>query len=194
MQKRTENRKETSKKPSKTKELVKVEEKEEPTTQRERQRNAELAPYEYVNPWRDFDRTFERFRNDLDVPLWPIRPFPRIHFPRTFSTETLAPRVDLEDRGKDFMLTAELPGFKKEDIDLEVTRDGVEIKAARSWKQDVEKKSYLHKERGSRSFYRSIRLPEEVKTDKAEATLKDGVLEVVLPKKAPKPKKKLTVK
>ena len=104
----------------------------------------------------------------------------------------MVPRVDLEDRGKDFLLTAELPGFKKEDIDLEITRDGVEIKAATGWKQDVERKSYVHKERGSRSVYRSIRLPEEVKTELAEATLKDGVLEVVLPKKAPKPKKKLT--
>ena len=194
MDRKTEKRKESPKKPSKTKEIVKVEEKEAPATQRERRRNTELAPYDYVSPWRDFDRTFERFRNDLEVPLWPIRPFPRIRFPRMFSTGTMVPRMDLEDRGKDFLLTAEVPGFKKEDIDLEITRDGVEIKAATGWKQDVERKSYVHKERGSRSVYRSIRLPEEVKTELAEATLKDGVLEVVLPKKAPKPKKKLTVK
>lgn len=194
MEKKTENRKESPKKPSRAKEIVKVEEKGAPPTQRERQRNVELAPYDYVNPMRGFDRRFERFMNDFDAPLWPLRPFPRIQFPRMFSTGEMVPRVDLEDRGKDFLLTAELPGFRKEDIDLEITRDGVEIKAARGWKQDVERKNYVHRERGSRSFYRSIRLSEEVKTDKAEATLKDGVLEVVLPKKTPKPKKKLTVK
>lgn len=194
MEKKPENRKETPKKLSKTKEIVKVEEKETPVTQRERPRSSELAPYDYFSPWRDFDRTFERFRNDLEFPLWPMRPFPRMPFPRMFSSETMAPHVDLEDRGKDFLLTAELPGFKKEDIDLEITRDGVEIKAATRWKQDDTRKSYVHKERGSRSVYRMIRLPEEVKTDMAEANLKDGVLEVTLPKKAPKPKKKLTVK
>jgi HSP20 family protein len=194
MERKTENRKEASKKPSRIKEIIKVEERMAPATKSEGQRRTTLAPYDYVDPWRDFDRTFERFRTDLDVPFWSMRPFSRIQFPRMFSTWETAPRVDLEDRGKDYLLTAELPGFKKEDIDLEITRDGVEIKAERSWKKDVEKKNYVHKERGNRSFYRSVRLPEEVKTDKSEATLKDGELEVVLPKKAPKPKKKLTVK
>lgn len=91
-------------------------------------------------------------------------------------------------------MTAELPGLKKEDVDVQITRDGVEIKAATGWKQDERAKNYVRKERGSRSVYRMIRLPEEVKTDVAEASLKNGILEVVLPKKAPKAKKKLTVK
>jgi HSP20 family protein len=102
--------------------------------------------------------------------------------------------VDLEDRGKDFLLTAELPGFKKEDVDVQISEDSVEIKAACKWKRDDSTKSYVHRERGSRSFYRIIRLPEEVKADATEANLKDGVLEVILPKKAPKAKKKVTVK
>jgi hypothetical protein len=97
------NRKESPKKPSKTKEIVKVEEKEAPAPERERRRNTELAPYDYVNPWRDFDRSFDRFRNDLEVPFWPIRPFPRVRFPRMFSTGSvvprMVPRMDLEDRG-----------------------------------------------------------------------------------------------
>lgn len=194
MEKKPENRKESPKRSSKTKEIVALQEKETNTTQRERRRDSQLAPYDYVDPWRDTDSTFERFRSDLDLPLWPMRPFPRIPFPRMFSGETKVPYVDLEDRGEDFVLTAELPGFKKENIDLQITRDSVEINAATGWKQDDKTSSYVRKERGSRSVYRMIRLPEEVKTDAAEASLKDGVLEVALPKKILKQKKKLAVR
>jgi len=64
------------------------------------------------------------------------------------------------------------------------------------WKYDDKTKTYICKERACESFQRSITLPEEVKTDKVEANLNDGVLEVILPKKSPKPavSKKVAVK
>jgi len=62
------------------------------------------------------------------------------------------------------------------------------------WKYDGKTKRYICKERECGSFYRMVELPEEIKTDEAEPELKDGVLEVALPEKAPKHKKKANVK
>jgi HSP20 family protein len=165
-----------------------------PLKRKESQSKRELVPFEYYDPWHDMDRTFERFMTGSAFPPWPMPAFPRMRFPRIPSIETVAPNVDLEDRGKDFLLTAELPGFKKEDVDVQISEDSVEIKAMSEWKRDDKTKSYVRKERGSKSFYRIIPLPERVKTEASEANLKDGVLEVVLPKKTPKTKKKITVK
>ena len=194
MEKKPEKGKESQKKSSKTKGTIRVAKKDESTTQLERRRDNYLLPYDYINPWQDIDRTFKRFSRDLEVPTWSMRHFSRTPFSRMLLGEGTVAHVDLEDRVKDFLLTAELPGFKKEDVDVQITRDGVEVKAATDWKQDERARNYVRKERGSRSVYRMIRLPEEVKTDVAEASLKDGILEVVLPKKAPKAKRKLAVK
>ena len=110
------------------------------------------------------------------------------------SVETRVPYVDLEDRGKDFLLTAEMLGFKKEDVDIQVADDAVEIKATMGWKYDDKTKRYICKERACEPFYRMVELPEEVKADAAQANMKDGVIEVVLPKKTPKQKKKVLIK
>jgi hypothetical protein len=62
------------------------------------------------------------------------------------------------------------------------------------WKYDDKTKRYICKEKECESFYRMVELPEEIKTDEAEAELKDGILEVALPKKAPKHKKAVNAK
>jgi HSP20 family protein len=143
---------------------------------------------------RDFDRVFERFRSDFEDLLWPSERVFRRAFSMLPGAEMRALHVDLEDRGKDFMLKAEMPGFKKEDVEIEVQDDSVEIRGETGWKQEEEKKNYVVRERGSESFYRIIKLPEEVKADSVEANLKDGVLEITLPKKAPKQRRKIAVK
>jgi HSP20 family protein len=102
--------------------------------------------------------------------------------------------IDLEDRGKDFVLKAEMPGFKKEDIEIEVQEDLVEITGRVGWKYDKKAKGYVCKERACESFNRVVQLPEEVKTDAVTADLADGVLEIVLPKKSPKKTRKITLK
>jgi len=104
------------------------------------------------------------------------------------------PAIDLEDRGKDYLLTAEMPGFKKEDVDLQMTDDFIETKASVSWKYDEKSKGYICTERRCDSFYRMIELPEKIKPDEVQAGLKEGILEIVLPKKEPKEKKKVVLK
>ena len=157
-------------------------------------RGTSLAPRRSADFMRDFDRVFERFRSDFEDLLWPSERVFRRAFSMLPGTEIGALHVDLEDRGKDFLLKAEMPDFKKEDVEIEVQDDSVEIRAETGWKQEDEKKNYVVKERGSNSFYRIMRLPEEVKADSVEANLKDGMLEIVLPKKVPKQKRKIVVK
>jgi HSP20 family protein len=142
------------------------------------------------DPWRAFDEMFENFRSDFEDLLFPspwTGAYPMI-------AETRVPIVDLEDRGDDFMLKAEMPGFKKEDIEIEVQDDSVEITGNVGWKYHKKAKDYICKERACETFYRSVQLPEDVKPDEVKANLTDGVLEVVLPKKAPKKTRKIPIK
>jgi len=139
--------------------------------------------------WRAFDDIFESFRQDFEDLLFPssmTRLYPVI-------PETRVPLVDLEDRAKDYILKAEMPGFKKEDIEIEVQEDSVEITGRVGWKYDKKAKGYICKERACESFYRIIQLPEEIKTDDVKANLTEGVLEIELPKKTPKKGRKVSI-
>jgi HSP20 family protein len=99
--------------------------------------------------WRDFDRIFENFRRDFDKLLWPSECI----FDRAFAMmprfEGEMPLIDLEDRGKEFVLIAEIPGFKKEDVEIEVEDQAVEIRRTKTWKHD-EKSGLRAKRRGVR--------------------------------------------
>jgi HSP20 family protein len=92
------------------------------------------------------------------------------------------------------MMTVEVPGFKNDEIEINVWDSMVEISGCRETKQDEETKGYVRKERSSESFYRQMALPEEVKVDDAQADLQTGILELTLPKKVPKKKKKVPIK
>jgi HSP20 family protein len=148
-----------------------------------------LAPTAPMDLWRAFDDVFERFRSDFEDLLFP--------FPLTsilsLQPEMRVPVVDLEDREKDYLLKAEMPGFKKEDIDVEVQDSSITISAEAGWKYDKKAQAYICKERACQSFYRIVELPEEIKVDDVKANLVDGVLEIILPKKALKPKRKVKV-
>jgi HSP20 family protein len=176
------------------KELAMPEKKEEMMPAGKRRTPTTLMPYTSSSLWRDFDRIFHNFRSDFEDLMWPsTRPLVRA-LSRMPDLEVRVPYVDLEDRGKDYLLKAEMPGFKKEDIELHVRGDSVEINAVTGWKYDDKTKRYICKERACESFYRIVELPEEIKTEKVEANLKDGVLEITLPKKTPKIKKRVAVK
>ena len=155
-----------------------------------RKKPAALAPVAPLDVWRAFDDVFGRFRSDFEDLLFPS------YWDTALSLlpETRVPAVDLEDREKDYLLRAEMPGFKKEDIEIEVKDDSVEITGKVGWKYDKKEQAYICKERACQSFYRMVELPEEINTDEVAANLSEGVLEVVLPKKAPKQKRKVAVK
>lgn len=117
----------------------------------------------------------------------------RHEFPIMPFGETMLPSVDLEDRGKDYSLTVDLPGFNKENIEIEVANDSVIIHAKKTAAEEEKKRNYVRRERATQTYYRRIQLPEKVRSEDAKASLNNGILEVVLSKKEPKETKKLTV-
>lgn len=131
----------------------------------------------------DMDRLFEDFKSDWENAFLATR---------AFATDLIRqPLVDVADNGKEYVVKAEVPGLKKEDLTIEITENGVEISGETKMEQKEEdkEKGYLRRERRYASFYRSLPLPDAVLTDKAEAELKDGILTVKLPKAAPPEKK-----
>ena len=99
----------------------------------------------------------------------------------------LAPAVDLSEDEKSFRVTAELPGVKKEDVTIELNEDVLTIRGEKRSERE-EKKDRAHwVERSYGSFARAFTLPNTAITDQMNASFKDGVLTVEIPKKeAPK--------
>jgi HSP20 family protein len=138
----------------------------------------------------EFDRAFERFRRDFESILWPReRGFPSIG-----ALEAKIPSVDVEDKGDKFIMTAEVPGFKKDEIEINICGDSVEITGCKETKRGEKGKEYIRQERTEESFYRTVTLPEEIKFEEVSADLKDGLLEIVLPKKTPKQRRRIAIK
>jgi HSP20 family protein len=100
--------------------------------------------------------------------------------------------VDLIDEGDHYLVNAELPGFSKDQVDVKINRDGLVIRAEQQAQNEQKNKNYLHRERAYSAFERIIEFPEEVVPQKVEGTMKDGVLQLTVPKKEPNPEERLT--
>jgi len=94
------------------------------------------------------------------------------------------PQVETVRRGDRFVIRADLPGMKKDDIRIHVDDDAVSISGERRSRQQEERDGLFTSERSYGSFYRTVPLPEGVNADQCEAQFNDGVLEISLP--APK--------
>jgi HSP20 family protein len=103
-------------------------------------------------------------------------------------------KVDVAEKNGAYTVIAELPGVKKQDI--QVTIDGAEVTLAAEVKREKEvsqDERVLHTERSYGKVSRSFTLPQEVDEAKAEAKFRDGVLELTLPKKAAAARKQVTI-
>ncbi len=98
------------------------------------------------------------------------------------SLRAWAPMVDVEDRKDEIVITAEVPGMKQEDIDIELTGDVLTIKGERKMEKDESKGNFVRLERSYGAFQRSFTLGIPTKPDKISATYHDGVLTVKVPK------------
>lgn len=94
----------------------------------------------------------------------------------------IAPSIDIFEEGDDVVVKAELPGMKKEDIEVDLSGDAITISGEKKEEEKVERKGYYRHERSYGSFARSFTLPSEVRADEAKAEFKDGVLEIRVPK------------
>ena len=103
-------------------------------------------------------------------------------------------KVDVAEKNGAYTITAELPGVRKEDIQVSI--DGAEVTLAAEVKREKEvakDERVLHTERSYGKVTRTFSLPQEVDEAKAEARFRDGVLELTLPKKAAAARKQVTI-
>ena len=134
----------------------------------------------------------------MNLVTWdPYRELGRLpsHFNRVFGA--LAPRerdeelslgawippVDIMEEKDRILLTAELPGFRESDVEVQMEGNVLTLRGERKFDSDVKKEGYHRVERAYGSFGRSFTLPTVVDTEKIKAEYKDGVLRVTLPKR-----------
>ena len=104
--------------------------------------------------------------------------------------------VEITDKGRDYEVKAELPGVKKEDLDIDIDKNYLTINAKKEEENKVDEKSYKKSEFRYGEFSRTIYFPEEINVEKTEAKLEHGILKIDAPKKYTEneSKKKLAVK
>jgi HSP20 family protein len=149
-------------------------------------RKSELAVREPQPGWvQDFDKILEPFR------LMPWDPFRGYEWPVEYELPTRIPYVDVIDSGNEYVVKAELPGIKKENVEIEVGANELVLSAKSDVVTEEKGKTYLHRERAFSTFHRHVGFGESVDTEKASASMVDGILEVKLPKLGPRPEKRI---
>ena len=134
-------------------------------------------------------------RTDRDVYSWdPFNEIRRMqeymeHMFRTFPSlenrygaETFSPLTDVVEEDEKVIVTTDLPGVDRENIELNIKDNALVISAGKGKEEETEKEGYLRKERSFMRYYREIPLPDGVTEEGANAQLKNGVLTVTLPK------------
>ncbi len=91
--------------------------------------------------------------------------------------------VEITDKGKDYEVRAELPGVKKEDLDIDIDKNYMTISAEKKEENVVDEKSFKKSEIRYGSYSRTVYFPEEINIDKTEAKLEHGILKISAPKK-----------
>lgn len=97
------------------------------------------------------------------------------------SNYAMSPAVDMFEREGKLVVKADLPGFAREDIEVRVFENNLEIKGERKSEEEINRKNYMKIERTFGSFKRVLKLPENANSNKVDATFKDGVLELIMP-------------
>lgn len=116
-------------------------------------------------------RLFDEAFNDFLVPAQ-----------ENVSTRDWMPPVDIRETEEALILHAEVPGLTKEDLEITVEQNVLTIAGERRFEKDVKEESYHRRERVYGRFSRAFSLPANVRADKVEATVQDGMLTVSLPK------------
>src|SRR3989338_959366 len=146
---------------------------------KERKALAPWRPFSEMARWeQEMERMFDDFFGRRLRPIWDERWWP------TRAIGISAPAVDLYEDKEVLVAKVELPGMGKEDIQVNIADHHLTIKA----------ESYYRSERSYGSFSRTVDLPAEVQVEKAQASFKNGVLEIRLPKSEEAKKKEIKVK
>lgn len=148
------------------------------------------------DPWEEL-RRMEDWMDRLFRETWPYYA-ERKALPKAAGeelVETATPSVDVKEKEGKIVVAADIPGVEKGDISINIKGDMLEISAEKKEEKEEKGEGYIRRERSYRKFYRAIPLLTEVDKDKAEASLKDGVLQIEMPKlKGAEEVKKIEVK
>ena len=96
--------------------------------------------------------------------------------------ERFAPAMDLHESGEEYVVTAEIPGATKNDVTVEVDQGMLNVSGEKKSERDEKEESRRYVERSFGAFRRSFRLPSDARSDHIEASFKDGVLTIKIPK------------
>jgi len=134
-----------------------------------------------VNPFDELERLMERMQENFDQAArwWETEPMPEL-------SGTRSVQVDLEDRENELVLTADLPGFETEDVDVSVTDRTLRLEAEHAEEAEETAGEYVRRERRRMSVSRSVTLPDAVDPEEIAASYKNGVLTVTMPKQEPR--------
>ena len=130
--------------------------------------------------WRPF-REVSRLRSEMDR-LWDDYFGPGRRALRPMEEDWM-PAVDVSETGDKITIKAEVPGMEAKDIEIAMVGDTLTIKGEKKLEREEKEENYHTVERSYGSFTRAMKLPATVDADKVEASYKNGVLTVVLPKK-----------
>jgi len=128
---------------------------------------------------------FDQFNNELNRFFTNTRPAAAAN-----DTRNWAPAVDIREENDRFVLIADIPGVKREEVEVTLEEGVLSIKGERRAETEEAREGFHRKERVHGSFLRQFTLPDTVNTDSISATVTDGVLEIGIPKQAkPEPRK-----
>jgi HSP20 family protein len=126
----------------------------------------------------EFDQWLDEVRRNWLSPFFFGRTFPDAS--SVFGGRL--PRVDVIDRENEVFVRAELPGVTKENLDVSLHESTLTIRASTQKEEQEEKGQFYRRELSRGEFQRTIRLPGPVESEHAQASFKDGILELTLPK------------
>lgn len=141
-----------------------------------------------ITKWDPF-REFSTLRSEME------RVFDSMlgRYPRDRVEGLWAPLVDVEETKDNIIARIELPGMKKEDIKVTLMNNILTISGERKHEAEEKGKTYYRIERAYGRFQRTIELPADVMSDKAKASYKDGILELVVPKSEKAKEKEIAI-
>ena len=144
-----------------------------------------LMPWRPLREMEEMERRFEDiFGRSLIPALWRrLQPEGR----------AWAPAIEVFEKEDRYVVKAELPGTKQEDIDVSITGDTLTIKGEKKAEVEVKEENYICRESSYGSFHRSISLPSNIDPQRIDANFEDGVLEISLPKAVEVKAKKVSV-
>ena len=127
-------------------------------------------PFRGDDPFQEIEQLFDRMSRQFEG--------------SPFAAAAGAVAVDVEERDDEFVVTADVPGYEKDDIDVTLADRTLRIHAEREEETEESDADYLRRERRATSAERSVTLPAAVEEDGISATYKNGVLSVTLPKRS----------